>query len=197
MSNRQITGHLMVTKVYKNGIKETIFDDSNVIVSGMGVGLSYLFAGSGSTTITDYQLDRFQLGVSGNPISLDPSTFELSGPLSSIAEYTDTSGSLSALAGKQVKTGVVSTSVFALIPFSQTTRVDESSVKFTITIDEDSANNILRDATAASLNEIGLLKKNPTGTITEDRSLLVAFRTFSNIVKTNDFSLIFDWTLNF
>ena len=60
-----ITGHLTIVKKYKDGEEEVVFDDHNIIVSGLGVGLSYLFTGSGSNTIVDYQIERFQLGVSG------------------------------------------------------------------------------------------------------------------------------------
>ena len=56
-----ITGHLTIIKKYNDGQEEVVFDDHNIIVSGMGVALSYLFTASGSNTILDYQIDRFQL----------------------------------------------------------------------------------------------------------------------------------------
>ena len=43
-----ITGHLSITRRWNTGQEEVLLDDHNVIVSGMGVGLSYLFTGSGS-----------------------------------------------------------------------------------------------------------------------------------------------------
>ena len=86
-----IYGHLTIIKRFQDGEEEVVFDDHNVIVSGMGVGLSYMFNGSGSNSVLDYQIDRFQLGVSGKPDqtpSLElSSTYQLSGPLRSIAEY--------------------------------------------------------------------------------------------------------------
>ena len=39
------SGYLEVWKVYDDGTKELHFSDHNVITSGMGVGLAYLFAG--------------------------------------------------------------------------------------------------------------------------------------------------------
>ena len=39
--------------------------------------------------------------------------------------------------------------------------------------------------------------KNPMGAAIQNESILVAYRNFSDIYKTNDFSLIFRWTLNF
>lgn len=52
------TGHLEITKIYNDGRQEIVLDEKNMIVSGFGVGLSYLFSLSGSSKITDYQLDR-------------------------------------------------------------------------------------------------------------------------------------------
>ena len=62
-----INGHLTIIKQYNDGQEEVVFDDHNIIVSGMGVGLSYMFTGSGSNSVLDYQIDRFQVGVSGPP----------------------------------------------------------------------------------------------------------------------------------
>ena len=62
--NVGITGHLTIVRRSREGQEEVLLDDPNIIVSGMGVGLSYLFTGSGSDSILDYQIDRFQVGVS-------------------------------------------------------------------------------------------------------------------------------------
>ena len=61
----KLSGHLQIAKVYSDGTEELVFDDHNVIVSGMGVGLSYLFTAGGSDNLLDFQIDRFQVGVSG------------------------------------------------------------------------------------------------------------------------------------
>ena len=92
---------------------------------------------------------------------------------------------------------VVSDQYFALIPANKITRIDDTSVRYTLVIDEEACNNITRDSNDMNINEVGLFMKNPTGNTGENRSILVAYRTFSNIRKTNDFSLIFRWTLNF
>ena len=79
-----INGHLTIIKRYSDGQEEVVLDDSNVIVSGMGVGLSYLFTGSGSNEVLDYQIERFQVGVSGPHTSystVPSSIFALSGDL--------------------------------------------------------------------------------------------------------------------
>jgi hypothetical protein len=197
-----ITGHLTIVKKYKDGEEEVVFDDHNIIVSGMGVGLSYLFTGSGSNSILDYQIDRFQLGVSAKPNSeLEvSSTYELSGPLNNSTtgkKYGDAGNTFIEVAS-QIKPNTVTTGVsFALIPPNKITRINETSVRYTLVVDEELANGLVDGPDQAYLNEVGLFMKNPTGAATTNQSILVAYRNFSDIYKTNDFSLIFRWTLNF
>jgi hypothetical protein len=192
-----ITGHLQIIKKSTTGEEEVLLDDSNIIVSGMGVGLSYLFAASGSDTVVDYQIQKFQLGLSGPPAGgIVSSINELSGALSSIDEY-GTGSNLFLYEGSQiVGDSLVPGRAFAEIPSSKMTRINENSVRYTLVIDEEAANNIQRDGQDRGINEIGMFMKNPTGAA-QDRPILVCYRTFSNIVKTNDFSLIFMWTINF
>ncbi len=192
-----ITGHLQIIKKMTSGQEEILLDDSNIIVSGMGVGLSYLFAASGSDSVIDYQIQKFQLGISGPPAGgVVSSINELSGSLSSIDEY-GTGSNLFLFQGSQlVGDSLVPGRVFAEIPSSKMTRINENSVRYTLVVDEEAANGIQREGLDRGINEIGMFIKNPQGAA-EDRPILVCYRTFSNIVKTNDFSLIFRWTINF
>jgi hypothetical protein len=192
-----ITGHLQIIKKSTTGEEEVLLDDSNIIVSGMGVGLSYLFAASGSDTVIDYQIQKFQLGISGPPAGgIVSSINELSGALSSTEEY-GTGSNLFLYEGSQIVADtLVPGRVFAEIPSSKMTRINENSVRYTLVIDEEAANNIQRNGEDRGINEIGMFMKNPTGAA-QDQPILVCYRTFSNIVKTNDFSLIFRWTINF
>ena len=83
-----INGHLTIIKRFTDGQEEVVFDDHNIIVSGMGVGLTYMFTGSGSNSVLDYQIDRFQIGVSGPPAGgVTSAIYELSGALDEIASY--------------------------------------------------------------------------------------------------------------
>tara|TARA_R100001509_G_scaffold137250_1_gene91203 strand:- start:2266 stop:2877 length:612 start_codon:yes stop_codon:yes gene_type:complete len=192
-----IKGHLTIHKV-ANGEEELVYDEDNVITSGFGYSLSHLFGLAGGTDITDYQIDRFQLGVSGGPAVQVSSTFELSGPLSSVAEYTTNGDSnLNALESKQYKNATSPNAIFAKIPFTKVTRIDSRTVRYTIFIDEDSCNNLARVADEVSLNEIALFVKNPTGNTVNDVSVMAAYRYFSNIRKTNQFGLVFRWTITF
>ena len=196
-----ITGHLTITKRFTDGQEEVVFDDHNIIVSGMGVALTYMFTGSGSNSVLDYQIDRFQLGVSGPPAGgVTSAIYELSGSLTGIDEY-GTGSNLFIEDASQIKNGVtVANQFFPLIPPNKRTRIGDSSVRYTIVVDEETCNGLTRSYggadTEANLNEIGLFMKHPTGAGTT-ASILTAYRTFTNIYKTSDFSLIFRWTLNF
>ena len=192
-----ITGHLTIIRKWNTGDEEVLLDDSNVIVSGMGVGLSYLFTGSGSDSILDYQIDRFQVGVSGPPEGGVTSAInQLSGQILD-SQYGGDSNLFIRVNSQIVGNSLISNRAFALIPSSKMTRIGDSSVRYTLVLDEEACNN-LQGASSEDLNinEIGMFMKNPTAS-TDDRSLLVCYRTFSNIRKTSDFSLIFRWTLNF
>jgi hypothetical protein len=190
-----INGHLTISKLFKDGSEELIFDDHNIIVSGMGVGLSFLFAGLGSTKVTDFHLDRVQFGVSGNSSLETSTTFQLSGPLSSLAEY-GVNADQSVITSNQLANGsILSNKLFIKLPRSKVTRINDNSVRYTIVLDEDAANSTTIRSNKP-LNEIGLFMKNPQGSAT-DASLLVAYRYFSDILKTEDFSLVFRWTINF
>jgi hypothetical protein len=190
-----IKGHLTVHKVV-DGQEELVYDEDNVIVSGFGWALAHLYGKVGSETITDYQIDRFKLGVSGGSELQVSSTTDLSGALSSLASYVGTGDSnLDVVSGYRWANDVATTTGewFAKIPFSKVTKVDDRTVRYTIFVDEDSCNNLPNDA---SLNEIGLFIKNPKANATET-SVLAAYRYFSNIRKTSDFALVFRWTISF
>ena len=193
-----ITGHLTIIKKMNTGEEEVLLDDPNIIVSGMGVGLSYLFTASGSDSVLDYQIDRFQVGISGPPAGgVTSAIYELSGALSSTDEYGAGSNLFTEVQDQITNGTLTLNSTFALIPASKITRVGESSVRYTLVIDEEACNGITRNTQSRAINEVGLFMKNPTGATPDPNPILVAYRTFSDIIKTNDFSLIFRWTLNF
>ena len=192
-----IKGHLTISKIYKDGNEELVFDDHNIIVSGMGVALAHLFALSGSDSILDYQIDRFQVGVSGGTALEVSSTNALSGPLISFAEYGVDSNTLAASAYQILDNSIVNVAKFyGLIPQQNITRIDANTVRYTIVLDEDSCNNIQRGGTNKPLNEVGLFVKNIKNNLI-DAPILVAYRYFDNIQKTSDFSLVFRWSINF
>jgi hypothetical protein len=193
-----IKGHLIISKIFPSGEEEVIFDENNIIVSGMGVSLAHLFSLSGSTSVTDFQIDRFQIGVSGNQNMQIVNTFKLGSPLSSTTEYAGVESDTIFVSGHQIKDEIINTTpvAYGIIDQHNITRVNSSTVRYTILIDSDSCNNITRSGVGIPINEIGLFIKNIKNTITP-ASILVAYRSFSNVLKTSDFSLLFRWSLNF
>ena len=79
--------------------------------------------------------------------------------------------------------------LFGVISDNSIKRVDLNSVTYILYVDRSCCNN-------HTINEVGLFMQNPLGESTR-RSNLVAYRPFLNIAKTDDFALVFKWTLNF
>jgi hypothetical protein len=191
-------GHLTIHKVV-DGDEELLFDDKNVIVSGFGWALAYLFSNEGSSDVTDFQIDRFKLGVSGDASLQVSSTNDLSGALSSVAEYVSTGDSNLVVeqADQWINGSVTNDVIYARIPYTKVTKVDDRTVRYTIFVDEDSCNDLSRPGIPeANLNEIGLFIKNPRDN-SPVTSVLAAYRSFSDIRKTSDFGLVFRWTITF
>ena len=191
-----MTGHLEIWKVDTSGSEELVFDDHNVITSGMGAGLGLLYAGGGAGDITNFQIRYFQVGTGGASVidSYGPDQVTLETPLSSNQYQTSVQSSLPVSTHKILDSDGTpfnggSNYEFGIISDNAIKRVDLNSVTYILYIDQYSCND-------ETLNEIGLFMKNPLG-VTAERSPLVAYRPFTNITKTDDFSLIFKWTLNF
>lgn len=193
-----VRGHVTVHKVLDNGDEELIYDDHNVIVSGMGLALASFFGLSGATSILDYQIDRFQVGVSGVTANEVSTTNALTGPLSSSFEYTGEFGDILTVSANQFAGSFISNTVwYGKIPAHNMTRINDRSVRYTITLDKSSCNDLTRNGISANINELGLFMKNPLNILPNGAPVLVAYKVISNIRKTEDFGLIFRWTITF
>jgi len=197
-------GHLEIWKIYPNGEETLVFDEDNTITSGMGVGLGLLYAGSGATDITNFQIRYFQLGVQGNTVlnTYGVDQVSLVSALGQVNGGVDYSGTESGVGitiqelmgwdgtAKATVGGLYGDNwFFGLLTDNSIKRVDRNSVTYIIYLDRDTCNSQI-------LNEIGLFMQNPIG-LDPYRSNLVAYRPFTNISKTSDFALVFKWTLNF
>jgi len=182
-----IKGHLDIVKIYPDGREELHWSDHNVITSGMGLGLAYLFSNLGSSSILDFQIRYAQLGTSGSS-NYGVSTFTLTSSLS----YSELSSQpLPTSIHSQYKNGTVeSNQGFIVIPSNNILKVSPTSVRYHIVIPQDALNS------SHIFNEIGLFMKNPRGQATIE-SVLVAYRYFTNLVKTNEFAVLFRWTIYF
>lgn len=181
-------GHLEITKIYQDGREELYFSEKNTITSGMGIGLAYMFAGSGSQSIANYQIRYFQTGTSAWD-NYGPSTFELRSP---IARAAYAGGGLTVSLLNVFKNGNTAAQTgLVTIPFNLIRKVDSASVQFTLILPAGAANSL-----TDPLQEIGLYMKNPFN-FANDVPLLVAYKTFPAISKSSDFSIIFRWTITF
>lgn len=190
-----IKGHLTISKLHRNGNEEIVFDDHNIIVSGMGVALAHLFALSGSTSILDYQIDRFQIGTSANAESVSTTTLNL--PLTEASSYGLNSTVITTSGYQIINNSVVNNAkIYGIIPQHHITRVDSNTVRYTIVLDEFACNNLTDISGDANIREIGLFVKNIKNN-NPVAPILVAYRVFSPIRKTTDFALIFRWSINF
>jgi len=188
-------GHLEIVKVFEDGTEEVHFSEENVITSGMGVGLSHLFAGSGGGTISDFQILNFQVGTGGNTLNYGTSSHKLTTPLTggATSQYLTTGSevlieNLYPIQNRDIK---ASTEGFVRIPFSNIQKVTPTSVRFNLILDRYTANGL-----STNIDEIGLFMRNPRG-ITPVSPILIAYRPFTGLKKTSNFSLLFKWTLNF
>ena len=183
-------GYLQIFKLFENGEEELVFEENNVITSGMGVGFSHLFSASGGLTITDYQILNFLVGSAGDYNDYGTSTYKLQSPVLSTANWGSDTG-LVLEEYYTIEAGVKRGSVLPLarIRFSNIHKVTSTSVRYTLVLDRNTLNT-------AAINEIGLYMRNPRG-LAPPSPILVAYRPFTNIVKTRDFSLIFRWTIQF
>ena len=203
MSNTQAmkpTGHLQIFKQYRDGTEELHFDEKNVITSGMGVGLSHMFAASGASSIVDYQIRNFLVGSgyeSGGAAGAGEygvSSFKLKAPLKDTPAHGNPWGANTSLVSERFfpienRSIAGNARPFARIIFSNINKVTDTSVRYTLVLDRHTLNG-------KYLNEVGLYMRNPSGSI-HINPILVAYRPFTEITKTSDFSLIFLWTLQF
>jgi hypothetical protein len=184
------TGHLQIFKIYEDGVEELYFDENNIITSGMGVGLSHLFAASGASSIVDYQIRHFLIGSAGDTSDYGVSTYQLQGPVLGSGDWGSDTG-LIIEPYYPVEDGIVGATQrpFARIMFSNINKVTSTSVRYTLVLDRNTLNG-------KYVNEVGIFMRNPRGNI-DPNPILVAYRPFTEITKTSDFSLIFRWTLQF
>lgn len=183
------TGELEIWKVYPDGNQELYFSDNNQIVSGMGVALSYLFAASGSDKAYDYQIRWFQVGTNGSLPSI--STYQLGSSLSSITLYNSTGELQLSSMSQMINGAIVSNKIFAKIPDNNIQRISKNSVRYTLYLGANNANDL-----PDYIDEIGLFVHN-IRKLTPPAPILVAYKYFSPIQKSADFALVFKWTITF
>lgn len=193
MSNPDILtprGELEIWKVYDDcRPDECVLNDHNIITSGLGISLAYLYAGSGASSVLEYQVNMFQIG-SGTTSPAAMSLQQLNDPL--IADQYKSAGSLLATEERQllVNEAVTGPQTFVRIPYTQIQKVGSKTIRYTLILDKNSANDL-----GENLKEVGLFMKNPRG-VSPEASVLIAYRQF-DLPKASDFALVFKWSIIF
>ncbi len=183
----QASGNLEIVKIYSNGTEELVFSDHNIITSGFGVNLGLMFAGSGSDNVRDHQIRWFIIGSgTNNPVTANINSLSANSPMPENVPFTlryltDSTGGL---LGSQVS--------MCPIPNSSIKRTGKTSVTYYLLLPNRESNGASQE-----ISEVGLCVDKPYKKFgITDRTLLVAYRTFPTISKTNDFSLLFKWTIS-
>ena len=209
-----IKGHITICKVFNDGTKETVLDKHNLVTAGLGLSLANILTGDGSIHIEDYTPRYFQVGTSsiGFPTAEVSSYFyQLSAPLEWSGYGPDSDIQLE----KRYRSFLASsTDGVTYEEHLQASSVDYSSVfysgtdQFFGTVKPDSVTKYFLDSFASEIvldensgngndiSEVGLFLRNPIGA-KEDSPLLVAYKTFDAIPKTEEFSLVFHWSVGF
>ena len=187
----KVCGRLTVSILREDSTEECIFYKDNAIVSGLGFTFADVFSRDSDDIIEKFQIDKFKIGVGASKTNTSKSSLQdLYDPISteygSVDKYT--------IYDQELYNGKIFSQYFGKIPQTNIRRTGDTSVTYTIVLDNSMCNNITRNGKPAPINEIGLFIKNP---FDNNASILAAHRTFSDVIKTSDFSLIFKWTINF
>lgn len=198
-----IKGHLEVYKVFKDGTEELHYSEKNVITSGMGVTLAHAFAADAGSDVSSFQANWMQIGTGASTVAIraaeDVQTSSRADLLSAIpgSQYGDvnTIGLQVSALTYMTSAGTTATSNFVKIPPAFIHRISDRKVMWRLILN-DSACNIPDTASGGALCEVAIFSNNPRQQ-TPQELYMIAYRAFANIVKTNEFTLDFRWTIEF
>lgn len=191
------TGHLEITKIYKDGRHYVVYSKHNIIVVGMGISLAELFAAATSTaleqnTFESYKIKYFQIGTGGDGVTNSSSLKALGTPCT-LAQY-GTQGEITVVNHNLWQDGSVSQNAFAVLKDEFMTKSGSTGVSFKFDIGLNSANGV-------AIDELGLFSSDPFRRLWSTEkiraSVLCAYRKFPEITKSSDFALSFKWTITF
>ena len=199
-----IKGHLEVYKIFKDGTEELHYSEKNVITSGMGLTLSYAFAADPAADVSSFQANWMQIGTGASTTGIVASgNVQVSSRadlLSSIPRVQygseNTIGLTTSAMSYMTSADTTSEAAFVRVPPAFIHRVSDRKVMWRLVLN-DSACNIADSAVhGGALNEVGIFANNPME-VNPPVLKMIAYRAFANIVKTNEFTLDFRWTIEF
>lgn len=183
--------------------QEKIGEYYNIVTRGMGITLAAFMMSGPRSTKNPYSIKYAQVGTGVVDYQAQPTTsetrfnfFKLNSALSKASYGRNLRYRISTrnqLIASQEFTATSNLSyttqqaVFLNIPESRVTIKQDVGIKVTVVIDKNTANG-------NTLREVGLFSNN-INTPENEQSVLVAYKQFAPIEKTNQFSLIFNWTI--
>jgi hypothetical protein len=172
-------GNVKIIKDYGDK-EETVYESNNVVVSGMGEVLASIMSQEFSALP---KIDLFQIGVSGTS-SLEVSSTNKLGSSLTLSSYGVEESVLLIKALQNINNNKI-TSYFLPIQDSNLVLVDEEYLEVSLVVGKDIGNGY-------TLNEVGLFSKPVES---QESYSLIAYNTFPSITKEEEYSLIFEWSL--
>jgi len=191
-------GYLEVWKHYPDGTRELHYADKNVITSGMGATLAELMDAAETVSVENFQIVYFKAGSSGNNELQVSGTGDLSGPFTAVDYGPNSTMDIkihNLIRDGAKTTGTGGANTFGVIPHAYIKRVSPTRCMWQIILDEQTA-NVGDETPARWIDEIGLFSKNPYREAV-DASMLCAYRWFKPVYKTDAFTLVIRWIIDF
>ena len=214
-------GLVTVTKVFKDGRKERILEDScNVLTGGFGISITSMLTTSPTALADRFHFKYFQVGVSGyhqdlpiirTPQSIDHSEWAYSLPLATHNKIYELSSALTSVDsyGTDGDIDLVTKEVLTVTnPFSPQESLNYTTSSLllaklpnhpTTNLTDQSVNTKItidrESLNGISIKEFGLFSENPEG-LYIPRPVMSAYKSLPEpIVKTSDFSLDVEWII--
>tara|TARA_R110002051_G_scaffold1143_8_gene5829 strand:+ start:20570 stop:21304 length:735 start_codon:yes stop_codon:yes gene_type:complete len=213
-----VKGHVTICKIYKDGTQEIVLDEDNLTTNGLSYSLAEISMGAGSEYAEDFPPAYFQVGTDtigyNTSLAISSHFYQLSAPFDwtdygdettlevvkryrgVLASCTDINVSPPSCSALLLTSSLLSSTLysgvdeyFAVIPPEYISKIFMDSFEVEFTLDENSGNG-------KAITEVGLFSKNPKG-LSQDSPLLIAYRKFTAITKTSDFSLVIRWSVGF
>ena len=208
-----ISGHITITKIFSDGKEEKVLDKHNLVTAGLGSSFIDLLTDNGSNFVEDYSPRYFQLGtdtIGGDSLDTSAHFYRVSsafdwddyGPDCGFDIEERSRGFLaSSIDGITYNEMINTSAAFSAVVFSGT---DEYFGTITPTylsktfLDSFTAEIVLDEncANGTTISELGLFSKNPKGR-KDDYPLLIAYKKFDPITKTEDFTIVVHWSVGF
>jgi len=212
-------GLVTVTKIFKDGRKERILEDScNVLTDGFGISVASMLSTSPTDLIDRFHFKYFQVGVSGyhqdlpqiiTPQIIDHTEWAYSLPLTTHNNFYELSSALTSVSSYGGDIDLVEKEVLTVTnPFQPQESLNYTTSSLLLAILPNNPTTNLTDQSVntkitidreslngVSIKEFGLFSENPEGLFIP-RPVLSAYKSLPEpIVKTEEFSLDVEWII--